>query len=115
MTTATDRKPAAELDAEALSRAETGHSWRNYPAIMAGFAARGIPESEIRPRENVFTYRAWRAKGRQVRRGEHGVKVETYRDCAKTETDPQTGRETTKHYRRPWRATVFHVTQTDAA
>jgi hypothetical protein len=26
----------------------------------------------------VFTYHAWRALGRQVRRGEHGVKVVTF-------------------------------------
>jgi antirestriction protein ArdC len=77
---------------------------------------KGIPESEILPRENVFTYHAWRALGRQVRRGEHGVKVITYvpvnakdRDEA-AELDPNKPR---RKISRPWGATVFHISQTD--
>ena len=55
---------------EALSRAVSSSALTNYPAIYSEFMARGIPESEIRPRENVFTFQAWRALGRHVRRGE---------------------------------------------
>jgi hypothetical protein len=55
-----------EIQQEALSRAATGQSLTNWPATFAGFMAKGIPEHEIRPRENVFTYHAWRALGRQV-------------------------------------------------
>src|SRR5438034_1646965 len=72
------RASREEIQREALSRAATGQSLANWPAILAGFAAKGIPESDIRPRENVFTYHAWRALGRQVRRGEHGIKVVTF-------------------------------------
>ena len=43
---------------EALSRAVSGQSLSNFRAIFAGFAAKGIPESEIKPRENVFTFDA---------------------------------------------------------
>ena len=43
---------------EALSRAVSGQSFTNFPAIFQGFAAKGIPESEIKPRENVFTFDA---------------------------------------------------------
>ncbi len=39
---------------EALSRAVLGQSFSNFPAIFQGFAAKGIPETEIKPRENVF-------------------------------------------------------------
>src|SRR4029078_7988693 len=67
-----------EMQQEALSRAIGGQALTNWPAIIHGFAAKGIPESDIRPRESVFTYQAWRALGRQVRRGEHGVKVVTF-------------------------------------
>src|SRR4051812_43121020 len=67
-----------ELEAEALSRATSGQSLTNWPAIFSGFTAKGIPENDILPRVNVLTYHAWRAKGRQVRRGEHGVKVTTW-------------------------------------
>ena len=64
-----------QIQHEALSRAAQGQSFANWPAIFAGFTAKGIPETEIKPRENIFTYHAWRALGRQVRRGEHGVAV----------------------------------------
>src|ERR1700739_2383919 len=96
---------------EALTRAVSGQSFSNFPAIFQGFAAKGIPESEIKPRENVFTFDAWRALGRTVRRGEHGVKVVTFIDCRSKETDPDTGER--KIIRRPWTTTVFHVSQTD--
>jgi antirestriction protein ArdC len=104
------------MQREALDRAVSGQTLSNWPAIFAGFVAKGIPESEIKPRENVFTYHAWRALGRQVRRGEHGVKVCRFVACegkpdesepAGDEAEPKRG------YRRPWTATVFHVSQTD--
>jgi antirestriction factor ArdC-like protein len=100
-----------QLRQEALTRAVSGQSLGNFPAIFQGFAAKGIPESEIKPRENVFTYQAWKALGRQVRRGEHGVKVVTFIDCQTKETDRDTGER--KSFRRPWTTTVFHVSQTD--
>jgi hypothetical protein len=103
-----------QMQQEALSRAVSGQTMSNWPAILAGFLAKGIPEADIRPRENIFTYNAWRALGRQVRRGEHGVKVCTYipvRDKADPDesTESKPGRRTS----RPWTATVFHVSQTD--
>ena len=101
------------MQQEALSRAANGQSFANWPVIIAGFVAKGIPEPDIRPRENVFTYHAWRALGRQVRRGEHGVKVCTYVEAEKKETDQDTGEEKKRAVRRPWTATVFHVSQTD--
>jgi hypothetical protein len=97
--------------AEALSRAVSGQSLGNFPAIFQGFAAKGISESEIKPRENVFTYEAWKALGRQVCRGEHGVKVVTIIDCRRKETDLDTGEQ--RVIRRPWTTTVFHVSQTE--
>lgn len=108
-----------QMQEEALTRALSGQALTNWPAIISGFLAMGIPESDIRPRENVFTYQAWRALGRQVRRGEHGVKVVTFVSCkGKEETaavNDQDGTDKPKRsgYRRPWTATVFHVSQTD--
>ena len=58
---------------EAYGRAVAGQSVMNYAAIYEGFLAKGIPESEIKPRENVFTFWAWKAVGRRVKKGEHGV------------------------------------------
>ena len=89
----------------------------NWPAIFAGLVAKGIAEQDIRPRENVFTYHAWRALGRQVRRGEHGVKVTTFVPMTKKtgDLDPATGDEKKVSIgKRAWTATVFHVSQTDA-
>src|SRR3982750_1675047 len=84
----TVRASREQVQHEALSRAASGQSLANWPAILAGFTAKGIPESDIRPRENVFTYHAWRALGRQVRRGEHGVKVVTFVDTGRKEEGP---------------------------
>ena len=96
---------------QALARAVSGQSYSNFPAIFQGFAAKGIPESEIRPRENVFTFDAWKAQGRVVRRGEHGVKVLTFIETKSKETDQDTGEP--KIIRRPWSTTVFHISQTE--
>src|SRR5207244_4042924 len=107
-----------QIQAEALSRAVGGQSLANWAPIIYGFTAKGIPESDIRPRENVFTYNAWRALGRQVRRGEHGVKVVTFvaLDSATTaESDATDGdskpSKRRSGARRPWTATVFHLSR----
>jgi|SRR6516165_8029769 antirestriction protein ArdC len=108
--------PREEIQQEALSRPMNGQALTNWPAIFAGFMAKGIPESEIRPRENVLTYHAWRALGRQVRRGEHGVKVVTFVACEGKKDSTEEGEAKDKlkrRYRRPWTATVFHLSQTD--
>lgn len=96
---------------EALTRAVSGQSLSNFPAIFHGFAAKGIPESEIKPRENVFTFDAWKALGRHVRKGEHGVKVCTMIEARGREIDQDTGQP--KTILRPWTTTVFHVSQTE--
>jgi hypothetical protein len=110
------KRKKKQIDAqEALARARSQMSLANYPAIYAGFEAKGIPEAEIKPRENVFTFHAWRALGRQVRKGEHGVKVLTVIPIGgKEETDPETGEKTITSVRtRGWSTTVFHLSQTD--
>jgi len=100
------------IQAEALHNALVNQSVMNYRGIFEGFMAMGIPEDAIRPRENVFTYNAWLALGRQVRKGEHGVRVVTFIVCDDKKQEQKDGK---KHsYRRPWSTTVFHVSQTDA-
>lgn len=113
------RASREQIQQEALSRAASGQSFTNWPAILNGFTAKGIPETDIRPRENVFTYHAWRALGRQVRRGEHGVKVVTFvavKGKGEATEEAATNDSTNKPkrgFRRPWTATVFHVSQTE--
>ena len=111
------RASRQQIEQEALDRAVNGQTLSNWPAIFAGFMAKGIPENDIKPRENVLTYHAWRALGRQVRRGEHGVKVCTFVTCEgkRDEAGDEAAEpnQTKRGYRRPWTATVFHVSQTD--
>lgn len=90
------------IQRQALSRAKTSDSLANYPAIIAGFSERGI--TDIRPRENVFTFNAWRALGRVVRKGEKGVQVNTWINIDKD------GQVMTV----PRRTTVFHISQTES-
>jgi hypothetical protein len=113
------KQRSIDIQQEALGRALGSQSFSNWPAIIEGFAAKGIPESDILPRENVFTYHAWRALGRQVRRGEHGVKVVTFVAGSKEDVDGVATNDVDSTnrrkggYRRPWTATVFHISQTD--
>ncbi|MCF3643219.1 ssDNA-binding domain-containing protein [Rhizobium sp. TRM95111] len=100
----------AELQAQALKNATSGASVANYQAIFDGFAAMGIDPDDVMPRENVFTFNAWKALGRVVKRGQHGVRIVTVIPC--TKKDPETGEETP--VRKPKTTTVFHVSQTEA-
>ena len=96
---------------EALTRAISSQALTNLPAIYHEFMDRGIPETEIKPRENVFTFHAWRALGRTVRRGEHGVRIITWIPIpGKMNDDGTVKYEASK---RPRTAVVFHVSQTD--
>ena len=91
--------------AEALQRATTNQSFANYPAIITGFAERGIPPEQIRPRENVFTFNAWKQLSRVVKKGETGVKIITWIPCEKNG----------ERFVRPKTTTVFHISQTKPA
>ena len=101
-----DRNAAAQ---EALHNALTSPSMANYGAIFQGFQAKGIPADDIKPRENVFTFHAWKALGRSVRKGEHGVKVCTWIPMSKKDENG----EAQPIGRKPRMTTVFHVSQTD--
>lgn len=103
-----------ERQQESLNRAQQGIALSNYPAIFAGFEAKGIPADEIRPRENVFTFNAWKALGRYVRKGEHGVAVVTWIH-AEGKRDGTTGEVTEPGHSFARRVYVFHVSQTEPA
>jgi antirestriction protein ArdC len=102
-----------EQQAECLDRARNGQTMTNYPAIFAGFLEKGIQEADIRPRENVFTFNAWKALGRSVKKGEHGVKVVTFIERTATERDATTGEQVERSFRSPHVTTVFHISQTE--
>ncbi len=98
---------ATETPEEALARIQAGMS-NNDAVVVASFAARGIHPDEIEPRENVLTFKAWKAKGRHVKRGEKAVRVQVF--AVVEHADPETGEKaTTKTCRSAY---VFHVSQT---
>ena len=103
--------------AESLHRAVTGTALTNYPAIFQGFADKGIAEDQIKPRENVFTFNAWKALGYSVRKGEHGVKVITWvtvagKDAEQTgSSDGETETMKSRGFRMCRTTTVFHESQ----
>lgn len=101
-----------QIQAEALLRATSGQTWSNYAEIFRGFMAKGIAEDQILPRENVFTYQAWRALGRYVCKGEHGVKICTWIPVS-TKTTDRDGNQNEKEYTMPRTVTVFHISQTE--
>lgn len=105
-------RTAKETPAEALARIQSGFS-KNDSLVVALFAARGIDPAAIEPRENVLTYRAWQAKGRQVCKGERSVKISTFIPV-EAKVDPVTGKVLEPASSRPWTAAVFHVSQTKA-
>ncbi len=100
-----------KLQQEALYKARAGATLTNYPAIVTGFIEKGISPDDIKPRENVYTFNAWKALGRCVKKGEHGVKVVTFIPEEK-EVSKDDGTKEIKQSTRPWSATVFHISQT---
>jgi antirestriction protein ArdC len=105
-----------ELAAQALRNATTSQSMMNFNAIFEGFAAKGIDPALVEPRVNVFTFHAWRALGRVVRKGEHGVKVCTWITIDPAKPNENGEVDSSKlGGRRPRTTTVFHLSQTDAA
>jgi antirestriction protein ArdC len=94
---------------EALTAAVTQQSTMNYQTIFDGLMEMGIAGDQIKPRENVFTFAAWKALGRVVRKGQHGVRVCVF--IPRESKNKETGEIT--QTRMPASTTVFHISQTD--
>lgn len=111
------KQDRAVIQTQALQNALSDRSAANYETIFEEFAQRGIPVEEISPRENVFTYHAWLALGRQVRGGEKGVKIFSMKPSSKRgagdEPAGAEGAEEGKPRMVPVAAYVFHISQTD--
>jgi antirestriction protein ArdC len=104
-----------EIQAQALQNALSNQSAMNYQTIIDGFVEKGVPVEDIIPRRTVFTYNAWLAAGRQVRKGETGVKILTWIKAqgGKAEALQQQGEGEGVPYKFPRAVTVFHVSQTE--
>lgn len=89
---------------ESLSRAIGTLQSQNDSVVEMHYAALGIHAT---PRVDVFTYNAWQALGRQVRKGEHGCRLTVW-----IHPSPSATNKEPKPF--PKSTTVFHVSQTDA-
>ncbi len=102
-----------EREQNALARARGSLSLANFAPVIIEFTARGIDPAEIKPKENVFGYDAWRALGRQVRKGEHGVRLAVWAPVELKNAKPLENGEQPKRLLCVG-ASVFHISQTDA-
>lgn len=66
----------------------SGYSVANAIAVRAGLADRGC---SCEPYADVFTFNRWRAQGRTVLKGEHGIKIPVI--VRGQTTDKETGEE----------------------
>lgn len=105
-------KPAEPDDA--VRRIREQESQGNYPSVYEGFIAKGLAREEIQPRVNVLTFNAWKALGRIVKKGEHGVRICTIIPLPdKSEVDPVSGAVRVLARSRRRIVTVFHISQTE--
>jgi N-terminal domain of anti-restriction factor ArdC len=102
------RPEKAFIEQQALENAINGQSFANYDTIFEELGKRGIPADQILPRENIFTFNAWKAQGRVVKKGEHGVTILTFIPCTKKDKD--TGKEIV--VTKAKKTNVFHISQT---
>jgi hypothetical protein len=64
-----------------------GVSLRNDITATAGSGA----DRSLADMTGVFMFQAWKALGRVVRHGEHGVRIATFIECKSREIDRHTG------------------------
>lgn len=72
----------------------------NFGFVIQSFSDKGINPNEILPKENVFTYNAWRELGYQVKKDQHGIKVLPW-------ITKENGDKFPKY------STVFHISQVE--
>ncbi len=96
-----------EQQIEALLRAKSGFS-KNDAIVYIMLTEAGF--EDVRPRENVFTFNAWKAQGRVVKKGEKGFAITTWIPCKPSKKQTAEGEDGKKL--RPKTAYVFHISQT---
>jgi hypothetical protein len=109
----------ADRNNDALDRGSRCKPNSNDLPVVAEFGLRGIPEQDIRtcsPDQNVYTYDAWQALKRQVRKGEKSVRCTVWIPMKiKGRPDAIVKRLQEDHTSaRRHNACLFRVSQTDA-
>lgn len=121
MPTTTKRAPRRRLSeserqaqyVESLNRAQSGSSEKNEIIAECWAQSRGYENPQARV--NLLTYGAWKALRRQVRKGETGCRLETYRPVGPIPKPGETDEHGKPKRRRviPSKTHVFHESQTD--
>lgn len=100
---------------EMLKDSEAWKAWLAYAASFHSYSARNI--LLIRAQRPLATqvagYKSWQERGRQVRKGEHGIRILGGRTVVRTETNPDSGEEEEKRHVQFFPCSVFDVEQTD--
>jgi len=113
--TVTERKARNEESLVNGSRCQPNSN--DMPVIME-FEGKGIPADQVNtfgPDQNVYTYNAWQAQDRQVRKGEKSVTCTVWIPVV-VKGKPDAIREADRKDRtrsRMHNACLFHVSQTD--
>ncbi len=107
-----------ERNLQALGRARLQESEQNDDAVREACLAAGIPADDIIPRENVLTYNAWQAAGRQVQRGQKAIKCTIFLPIRPKDIDleappPAPGENAERQRFRKATISLFHISQTD--
>lgn len=105
------------LTAQVEQMVETGE-WMRFLSFVGSFHSYSIGNLLLilaqRPDATMVAgFRQWKAKGRQVRKGERSIKIRGYSSTKITETDEETGDETERQLRRFPILSVFDISQTD--
>lgn len=100
---------------ETLKDSEAWKAWLTYAASFHSYSVRNILLIYAqRPlATQVAGYKSWQERGRQVRKGEHGIRILGGRTVVRTETNPDSGEEEEKRHVQFFPCSVFDVEQTD--
>lgn len=90
-----DRMKMTADEAQTFGRVSIG----SMVILSEAAAQRGC---NCQPYADWYTYERWLAQGYQVQRGQHGIKLATYREFLVDKDDPSKGTRST-----PWHSTVF--------
>lgn len=120
--TAQQRKAEAEsMHASIATQVEelrAEGTWNQFLAFTAAFHNYSLNNLLLILSQNpaatqVAGYRTWQKLGRQVRKGERGIRIFGGREVVTTEEDEQTGEEKQIRRRRFFPVSVFDIGQTD--
>lgn len=124
--TTADKSAARREQAAALHESITAKvaqltdtdAWAAYLTAAAAFHAYSFNNvmlifSQAPDASQVAGFRKWQELGRQVRKGEKSIKIFGYSTKKITETDTETGEETTRRAARFPILSVFDIAQTD--